>query len=144
MTTSPSSPLLDSAASISASAAGNKGAVGAPYLIRGGCGWMSGDRVQVPERTGPAVRVQAVRGCRAGQRAVTAWARSNAAELRRLAGQVSTTSGLTDDAQNYADELGHALGSDAPATLLPLFETASAHVRESQPRLAATADHHDR
>ncbi|HEU4511780.1 MAG TPA: hypothetical protein VFR87_01610 [Nocardioidaceae bacterium] len=105
-------------------------------------------------------RVRAVRGRRAGQRAVTAWARSNAAELRRVAGQVSTTSGLTDAAQNHADELGDALGGDDPATLLPLLETASEHVRDSHPDLAdhidtlttaaqdrrdaATADHHDR
>lgn len=85
-------------------------------------------------------RVRAVRDHRAGERATTAWARSNAAELRLLAGQVSITSGLTGAAHDHAAALGDALGNDDPAALLPLLETASPHVRESHPRLAERID----
>src|SRR6476469_7102321 len=59
------------------------------------------------ETTGEG-RVDAERDRRAGDRAVADWARSNAAVLRQLAGQVSALDGL-----------GAALGEDDVTTLLP-------------------------
>lgn len=63
-------------------------------------------------------RVLAERDRRAGDRAVTAWARANGADLRQLAGQISALSDLGPDAQPTLDRLHTALG-DADATALP-------------------------
>jgi hypothetical protein len=72
------------------------------------------------ETTGEG-RVQAARGQRAGDRAVTDWARANAATLRQLAGQVSALPNLTPDARHQADQIRAALaGDDAAALLTPL------------------------
>lgn len=70
------------------------------------------------ESTGEA-RVDAERGKRAGDRAVAAWARQNAAVLRQLAGRVSAIGGLGADGQAQLDRVGHALGQDDTAGLLP-------------------------
>jgi hypothetical protein len=69
------------------------------------------------ETTGEA-RVQAARGQRAGDRAVTDWARANAATLRQLAGQVSALPNLTRHARDQADQIRAALAGDDAATLL--------------------------
>ncbi|GIJ72278.1 type III effector protein [Virgisporangium ochraceum] len=63
-------------------------------------------------------RVLAERDRRAADRAVTAWARANGADLRQLAGQISALSDLGPDAQPSLDRLHAALG-DADATALP-------------------------
>ncbi|MER7842380.1 type III effector protein [Kitasatospora sp. NPDC096077] len=69
-------------------------------------------------------RVQAVRGRRAADRAVTAWAREHAAELRRLAGQIGALDDLSAAAVPALERLMEALGHHDPARLLaPLAET---------------------
>jgi hypothetical protein len=71
-------------------------------------------------------RVQAERDRRAGDKAVTAWARENAAVLRMLAAQVGPHDAGVQDA------LGH---TDAAALLTPLAEAAP-NLREGHPGLA--------
>lgn len=93
-----------------------------------------------PNATDPAMtgeqRVQAARDQRASDRAVAAWARDNAADLRRLAGQVTALDGLDLKTQASVDRLHHALGdSDSAALLAPLAETATRLSRQ-HPQLA--------
>lgn len=81
-------------------------------------------------------RVQAERDKRAGQRAVNAWARENAADLRRLAGQVSALTDLPRDAGPALDALRAALGHDDAAALPgPLMESLP-RVAPAHPALA--------
>ncbi|WP_035850019.1 hypothetical protein [Kitasatospora azatica] len=69
-------------------------------------------------------RVQAVRDQRAADRAVTTWARDNAADLRRLAGQIGALDDLTTSAAPAIERLLDALGDNDPSRLLaPLAET---------------------
>jgi hypothetical protein len=81
-------------------------------------------------------RVQAARDRRAGQRAVTQWARANAAGLRQLAGQVTSLAGLTPTAQAAVDQVGHALGDNDTATLLGPLAQAEPHLQNDHPDLA--------
>jgi len=84
-------------------------------------------------------RVRAERDRRAGDRAVTKWARENAIGLRRLAALVSNLDGdhnLVGDAQQHVDSVTAALGdSDSAALLGPLTE-AYRHLHASHPELA--------
>ncbi|GGV24103.1 hypothetical protein GCM10010495_44770 [Kitasatospora herbaricolor] len=69
-------------------------------------------------------RVQATRDQRAADRAVATWARDNAADLRRLAGQIGALDCLGPQAAPAIDRLLDALGHHDPARLLaPLAET---------------------
>lgn len=69
-------------------------------------------------------RVRATRDQRAADRAVTSWARDNAADLRRLAGQIGALKELTASAAPAVERLLKALGHADPARLLaPLAET---------------------
>ncbi|MFJ3520393.1 HSP18 transcriptional regulator [Streptomyces sp. NPDC090131] len=69
-------------------------------------------------------RVQATRDSRAAERTVTAWARDNAADLRRLAGQVTSLTGLPTGAEGAVGELNLALADDDAARLVgPLAGT---------------------
>jgi hypothetical protein len=96
-----------------------------------------------PDDTGVATtgeqRVRAERDRRAGDRAVTQWARDNAIGLRQLAAQVSALDGdqtLEGDAQQHIDAVTAALGESDTATLLgPLIE-AHPHLHSSHPQLA--------
>ncbi|WP_225845914.1 type III effector protein [Streptomyces sp. HPF1205] len=95
-------------------------------------------------------RVKATRDRRAADRAVTAWARDNAGELRRLAGQVTALSDadLPDAARPPLRRLTHALAdNDAALLLAPLTDTEP-HLRGDHPELAArisrVAHHADR
>lgn len=63
-------------------------------------------------------RVQATRDERAGDRAVAAWARDNAAELRQIAGQVSGAAGLSQAGRRRARTLASSLTGDDPTDLL--------------------------
>lgn len=85
-------------------------------------------------------RVQATRDSRAADRTVTAWARDNAADLRRLAGQVTA---LTDLPAGAADAVGHlnrALAdNDAARLLRPLTDTRP-HLRAEDSSLADRID----
>ncbi|TKK76970.1 hypothetical protein FDA38_27520 [Kribbella jiaozuonensis] len=88
-----------------------------------------------PDMTGEE-RVQAARDRRAGERAVTRWARDNAAQLRRLAAQITALDDLDTDAQESVDRLLHALGDDDSSALLAPLAEAGAQLENSNPTLA--------
>jgi hypothetical protein len=81
-------------------------------------------------------RVEAERDRRAGQRAITAWARANGADLRQLAGQITALTDLGPDAQANLDQLHRALGGSDPATLLPLLADTHQHLPRGHAALA--------
>ncbi|MFH8642578.1 HSP18 transcriptional regulator [Streptomyces goshikiensis] len=96
-------------------------------------------RPGTPGSTGEE-RVQATRDTRAADRTVTAWARDNAADLRRLAAQITSLTNLPASAQDVVSDLNRALAdSDAARLLQPLTDTRP-HLR---PENAALADHID-
>lgn len=82
-------------------------------------------------------RIQAVRERRAADRTVTTWARGNAADLRRLAGQVTA---LTDLPAEARASLAHALGLDDATNLLGPLNDARRHLTGSHDDLAAQVD----
>ncbi|MFF0205188.1 HSP18 transcriptional regulator [Streptomyces sp. NPDC005017] len=82
-------------------------------------------------------RVQATRDTRAADRTVATWARANAADLRRLAGQVSALTGLPADA---VGELNLALADDDAARLVQPLTTTRAHLRPQDADLAERID----
>ncbi|MFD6181226.1 HSP18 transcriptional regulator [Streptomyces goshikiensis] len=85
-------------------------------------------------------RVQATRDTRAADRTVTAWARDHAADLRRLAGQVTALTGLPDGAEGAVGDLNLALADDDAARLVrPLIDTR-AHLRPEDTELAERID----
>ncbi|OKK14753.1 HSP18 transcriptional regulator [Streptomyces sp. CB00455] len=85
-------------------------------------------------------RVQATRSTRAANRTVAAWARGNAAELRRLAGQVTSLTGLPADAQGAIGELNTALADNDAARLLGPLADARPHLRPEDAELAGRID----
>ncbi|GAA3438833.1 HSP18 transcriptional regulator [Kutzneria kofuensis] len=96
-----------------------------------------------PDGTGEATtgeqRVRAERDRRAGDRAVTKWARDNAIGLRQLAAQVSALDGdqnLDGDAQRHVDTVTAALGEPDTAALLGPLTDALQHLHASHPDLA--------
>ncbi|MFE2554077.1 HSP18 transcriptional regulator [Streptomyces sp. NPDC059355] len=85
-------------------------------------------------------RVQATRDTRAADRNVNAWARNNAADLRRLAGQVTALSSLPADADIAVGDLNQALGDNDAARLVgPLTDTRH-HLRPQDTDLAERID----
>nr|WP_254705586.1 type III effector protein [Streptomyces vilmorinianum] len=85
-------------------------------------------------------RVRATRDRRAADRAVVAWARGHAADLRRLAGQITALTDLPDAARTPLAELDRALAeSDAAALVAPLAGIRD-HLRTTRPDLAETVD----
>ncbi|MDI5965384.1 type III effector protein [Streptomyces sp. SL13] len=85
-------------------------------------------------------RVRATRDSRAADRSVTAWARVNSADLRRLAGQITALTDLADEAAVSLAHLSGALADDdASALVAPLADTHT-HLRASHPDLAARVD----
>ncbi|AWZ07003.1 MULTISPECIES: HSP18 transcriptional regulator [unclassified Streptomyces] len=85
-------------------------------------------------------RVQATRDTRAADRTVTAWARENAADLRRLAGQITSLSGLPADAESAVGDLNRALAdNDASHLVRPLADTRP-HLRPQDAELAERID----
>ncbi|MGW7332417.1 HSP18 transcriptional regulator [Streptomyces sp. NPDC054840] len=85
-------------------------------------------------------RVQATRDTRAADRTVTAWARDNAADLRRLAGQVTSLTGLPAGAQAAVGDLNLALAdNDAARLVRPLADTRP-HLRPGDAELAERID----
>ncbi|TCO26290.1 hypothetical protein EV652_107181 [Kribbella steppae] len=88
-----------------------------------------------PELNGEQ-RVQAARDQRAGDRAVAVWARDNAADLRRLAGQVAALDGLAGQAQASVDAVHDALGNNDSAALLGPLAAAGEQLTENHPALA--------
>ncbi|BDM72827.1 hypothetical protein HEK616_63140 [Streptomyces nigrescens] len=85
-------------------------------------------------------RVKATRDRRAADRSVTAWARRNAAELRRLAGQITALTDLPTAARTPLEELGQALGDDDAARLIAPLTATRPHLRHRHPQLAARID----
>ncbi|SEF17385.1 type III effector protein [Streptomyces sp. Ag109_O5-10] len=66
-------------------------------------------------------RVTATRQARAAERATATWARANAADLRRLAGQISALAHLAPEARSAQAALHAALGAaDAAELIAPL------------------------
>ncbi|MBT2443759.1 type III effector protein [Streptomyces sp. ISL-36] len=88
-------------------------------------------------------RVKATRDRRAADRAVVTWARDHAADLRRLAGQITALTdlpGLPDGARAPLAELDRALAdNDAAALVDPLADTRD-HLRAARPDLAENVD----
>ncbi|MEW1638925.1 HSP18 transcriptional regulator [Streptomyces sp. NPDC093801] len=85
-------------------------------------------------------RVQATRDSRAADRTVTAWARDNAADLRRLAGQVTSLTGLPSDAEGAVGELNLALADDDAARLVGPLTGARPHLGPDDTELADRID----
>lgn len=81
-------------------------------------------------------RVRATRDRRAADRAVMAWARDNAGELRQLAGQVTALCDLPDAAWPPLRRLTHALADDDAALLLAPLTDTEPHLRGNHPELA--------
>lgn len=85
-------------------------------------------------------RVQATRDTRAADRTVTTWARDNAADLRRLAGQITALTNLPADFENAVGNVNLALGNDDAASLVgPLTDTRP-HLRPEDAELAERID----
>ncbi|MFJ5026401.1 HSP18 transcriptional regulator [Streptomyces goshikiensis] len=85
-------------------------------------------------------RVQATRDSRAADRSVTAWARDNAADLRRLAGQVSALTDLPAGSESAMGDLNQALAdNDAAHLVQPLTDTRP-HLRPEDADLADRID----
>ncbi|MFD7291553.1 type III effector protein [Streptomyces sp. NPDC059863] len=96
-------------------------------------------------RPGPAgttgeQRVTATRQARAADRTTAAWARDNAADLRRLAGQITALTDLPAAARHPLSELHTALAHDDPADLLAPLTAARPHLAAAHPDLAARLD----
>ncbi|MFJ9610186.1 hypothetical protein ACIRS1_27975, partial [Kitasatospora sp. NPDC101176] len=87
-----------------------------------------------------AERVKAVRDRRAAERAVTAWARDNAADLRVLAAQVTAAPGLTSRARPALTALTTALGTPDPADLVTPLNAMRPHLGPAHADLADRLD----
>lgn len=85
-------------------------------------------------------RVQATRDRRAGDRAVAAWARDNASQLRQIAGQVSAVGGLSASGRRRAKALASSLTGDDPALLLAPLADMHADLADDHVQLAAQVD----
>ncbi|MFG2983853.1 hypothetical protein ACGFYQ_21820 [Streptomyces sp. NPDC048258] len=85
-------------------------------------------------------RVRATRDHRAAERTVTAWARANAAELRRLAAAITAATGLPGAARESIARLDEALGADDAAGMVGPLVDARPHLRPGHPELAARID----
>ncbi|MFJ9760220.1 type III effector protein [Streptomyces sp. NPDC101149] len=103
------------------------------------------ERRYLRNRPGPAgttgeQRVQATREHRAAQRTAATWARRNAADLRRIAGQITALTDLPTAAHRPLSQLHVALANDDPADLLHPLEAARPHLTATHPDLAAQLD----
>lgn len=85
-------------------------------------------------------RVQATRDRRAADRNVTTWARDNAADLRRLAGQITALTDLPATARDPIRHLHQALADNDPAELLAPLAATAPHLRPDHPELADHVD----
>jgi hypothetical protein len=96
-------------------------------------------------RPGPAgttgeQRVQATRERRAAERTTATWARTNAADLRRLAGQITALTDLPAAARRPLDKLHAALAHDDPTALIGPLAATRDHLAAAHPDLAARLD----
>ncbi|AQW54229.1 type III effector protein [Streptomyces violaceusniger] len=85
-------------------------------------------------------RVTATRQARAAERSTATWARRNAADLRRLAGQITALTDLPPAARRPVSELHAALAHDDPADLIAPLTAARPHLAAAHPDLAARLD----
>ncbi|WP_329361046.1 type III effector protein [Streptomyces sp. NBC_01483] len=96
-------------------------------------------RPGTPGTTGEQ-RVQATRDRRAADRTITAWARTNAADLRQLAGQITALTDLPAQARTPLARLADALADNDAANLIaPLVDTHT-HLKANHPDLATRID----
>ncbi|AJC57141.1 hypothetical protein [Streptomyces sp. 769] len=96
-------------------------------------------------RPGPAgttgeQRVTATRQARAAERTTSTWARANAADLRRLAGQITALTDLPPAARHPLRELHAALAQDDPTDLVAPLTATRPHLTTAHPDLAARLD----
>ncbi|MBL1120954.1 type III effector protein [Streptomyces sp. 110] len=96
-------------------------------------------------RPGPAgttgeQRVTATRQARAADRNTATWARRNAADLRRLAGQITALTDLPPAARRPLNELHAALAHNDPADLIAPLAAARPLLAAAHPDLAARLD----
>ncbi|WP_329203559.1 type III effector protein [Streptomyces sp. NBC_01435] len=96
-------------------------------------------------RPGPAgttgeQRVQATRERRAADRTQAERARRNAADLRRIAGQITALTDLPTAARHPLDQLHAALAHDDPADLIDPLTATRPHLTGTHPDLAARLD----
>jgi hypothetical protein len=96
-------------------------------------------RPGAPGTTGEQ-RVQATRSRRAADRVVSAWARTNAAGLRQLAGQITALTDLPAQAQPPLARLTEALADNDAANLINPLADTHAHLKADHPDLAARID----
>ncbi|MEU1215543.1 type III effector protein [Streptomyces sp. NPDC005791] len=96
-------------------------------------------RPGAPGATGEQ-RVQATRSRRAADRTVTAWARTNAADLRQLAGQITALTDLPAPARAPLTRLAEALADNDAANLISPLAATYTHLKAGHPDLAARVD----
>ncbi|MDK9496074.1 HSP18 transcriptional regulator [Streptomyces katrae] len=85
-------------------------------------------------------RVQATRDNRAADRSVDAWARDNAADLRRLAGQITALTSLPTSAEGAIGDLNQALADNDTARLVRPLANTRHHLRPEDAELAERVD----
>lgn len=101
-------------------------------------------RPGTPGTTGEQ-RVQATRSRRAADRTLTTWARTNAADLRQLAGQITALTDLPAQAHTPLARLTEALADNDTANLIAPLTATHTHLKANHPDLAdriATLTHH--
>ncbi|MER6015474.1 type III effector protein [Streptomyces bluensis] len=103
------------------------------------------ERRYLRNRPGPAgttgeQRVQATRERRAANRTAVAWARRNAADLRRIAGQITALTDLPTTARLPLSQLHAALAHDDPAALIHPLNATRPYLTTTHPGLAAQLD----
>ncbi|MFF4283154.1 type III effector protein [Streptomyces kronopolitis] len=96
-------------------------------------------------RPGPAgttgeQRVTATRQARAADRNLAIWARRHAADLRRLAGQITALTDLPPAACSPLNELHAALAHNDPAGLIAPLAATRPHLATAHPDLTARLD----
>ncbi|PKV82922.1 type III effector protein [Streptomyces sp. TLI_146] len=85
-------------------------------------------------------RIQATRERRAADRVAAAWARDHAADLRRLAGQITALTDLHTAARLPLRQLHAALAQDDPAALIRPLNATRTPLATTHPDLAARLD----
>ncbi|MCX4647536.1 MULTISPECIES: type III effector protein [unclassified Streptomyces] len=103
------------------------------------------ERRYLRNRPGPAgttgeQRVQATRERRAADRTHTAWARDNAAALRRLAGQITALTDLPPASRTPLVQLDAALAHNDPEALIHPLAATRPYLTGAHPRLATQLD----
>ncbi|MFD7342470.1 type III effector protein [Streptomyces violascens] len=93
-----------------------------------------------PTGTTGEQRVTATRQARAAGRTTATWARANAADLRRLAGQITALTDLPAAARLPLSELHAALAHDDPANLIAPLTATRPYLNTTHPDLTARLD----